>query len=185
MGVTFSILNCVMLTEILHALHSGDLERCRALGLNDEDLGLLREQAPGVLSRLAHVSVPWVRVRIDPPVLRRLIACGEREARNESLIDRAILLGASSSMLYRCFGLPHSETAMRRRLLKVAVQRGRPRHLSEAQEHALWQRWRQLSPPGSGNDPAEQLETMMLLAEEQQVSLTLIWQQVILHGSPR
>jgi hypothetical protein len=47
--------------------------------------------------------------------------------------------------------------------------------LSEAQEHALWQRWCQLrAQDGTG----DQLDAMMMLAEEQQISLTIVWQQI-------
>lgn len=177
----FSILNYLMLTQVLHELRTGNLEHCRALGLHEEDLHLLQAQSLSVLSRLAHAPVPWVSIRIDPPVLRHLIAQSEREEQNELLINRALSLGASSAIMLRCFGLLYSETAMRRRLLKIPARKGRPRHLSEAQEHALWRRWQQLHPQRC-HDPAAQLDAMMQLAEEQQVSLTLIWQQVVLHG---
>lgn len=183
MSLSFGILNFTVLTQVLHELRKGNLERCRALGFADEDLRLLQAQSPKALSRLAHARVSWVCVQVDLPVLRHLIAQCMRDELKEALINRALTLGASSAIMYRCFAMEHSETAMRRRLLKIPGRKGRPRHLSEAQEHALWRRWRQLSPPGSGHDPADQLEAMMQLAEEQQVSLTLIWQQVALHGA--
>jgi len=185
MNVSFSILNYAMLTQVLHELRQGNLQRCKALGLDEEDLELLHSLPATVLSRLAHAPVPWVQVRVDSPVLRRVIAQSERDEQSEQLINRALKLGASSTIMYKCFGLVHSETAMRRRVLKIQPRKGRPPQLSEAQEHALWQRWRQLRPQELCEDPAEQMDAMMLLAEEQQVSLTDVWQQVALNGRRR
>ena len=136
---------------------------------------MLQSLPPTTLARLAHATVPWVEVKIDSPVLHRLIEQAERDEQNERLINRALKLGASSTIMYQCFGLAHSETALRRRLLKIETRKGRPQNLSEAQEHALWQRWCQLRAQDSTED---QLDAMMMLAEEQQVSLTIVWQQI-------
>jgi hypothetical protein len=68
---------------------------------------------------------------------------------------------------------------MRRRLLKIEARKGRPHHLSEAQEHALWRRWCQLREQEGTDD---QLDAMLMLAEEQQISLTVVWQQIALHS---
>ncbi|WP_339428275.1 DUF2857 domain-containing protein [Pseudomonas sp. RA_105y_Pfl1_P41] len=172
MNLSFNVLNQAMLTQVLHELRQGNLQRCKALGLGEDDIYLLESLPPTTLSRLAHANVPWVEVKIDSPVLHRLIDQAERD---ERLINRALKLGASSTIMYQCFGLAHSETALRRRLLKIETRKGRPQSLSEAQEHALWQRWCQLRAQyGTG----DQLDAMMMLAEEQQISLTIVWQQI-------
>lgn len=175
MSLSFNVLNQAMLTQVLHELHQGNLQRCKALGLDEDDIELLQSLPPTTLSRLAHASVSWVEIRIDSPVLRRLIEQADRDEQNERLINRALKLGASSAIMYRCFGLAHSETAMRRRLLRIESRKGRPNQLSEEQEHALWQRWCQLRAQDSVDD---QLDAMMLLAEEQQISLAVVWQQI-------
>ncbi|HFH3285691.1 DUF2857 domain-containing protein [Pseudomonas aeruginosa] len=175
MSLSFNVLNQAMLTQVLHELHLGNLQRCKALGLTEDDIELLQSLPPTTLSRLAHASVPWVEVRVDSPVLRRLIEQVDRDEQNERLINRALKLGASSTIMYRCFGLSHSETAMRRRLLRIEIRKGRPQQLSEEQEHALWQRWCQLRTRDGADD---QLDAMMLLAEEQQISLAVVWQQI-------
>ena len=179
MSLSFNLLNQAMLTQVLHELRLGNLQRCKALGLGEDDLGLLQSLPPTTLSRLAHASVSWVEIRIDSPVLRRLIEQADRDEQNERLINRALKLGASSTIMYQCFGLAHSETAMRRRLLKIEARKGRPHHLSEAQEHALWRRWCQLREQEGTDD---QLDAMLMLAEEQQISLTVVWQQIALHS---
>jgi hypothetical protein len=137
MNLSFNVLNQAMLTQVLHELRLGNLQRCKALGLGEDDIYLLQSLPPTTLSRLAHATVPWVEVKIDSPVLHRLIEQAERDEQNERLINRALKLGASSTIMYQCFGLAHSETALRRRLLKIETRKGRPQHLSEAQEHAL------------------------------------------------
>jgi len=161
MNLSFNMLNHAMLTQVLHELRLGNLQRCKALGLSEDDLFLLQSLPPTTLSRLAHATVPWLEVKIDSPVLHRLIEQAERDEQNERLINRALKLGASSTIMYQCFGLAHSETAMRRRLLKIETRKGRPQHLSEAQD---------------GTE--DKLDAMMMLAEEQQISLTIVWQQI-------
>ena len=73
MSLSFNLLNQAMLTQVLHELRQGNLQRCKALGLGEDDLTLLQSLSPTNLSRLAHASVSWVEIRIDSPVLRRLI----------------------------------------------------------------------------------------------------------------
>ncbi|MEN4946441.1 DUF2857 domain-containing protein [Pseudomonas proteolytica] len=175
MRQSFNMLNQAMLTQVLHELRLGNLQRCKALGLGEDDIYLLQSLPPATLSRLAHATVSWVEIKIDASVLHRLIEQVDRDEQNERLINRALKLGASSTIMYQCFGLAHSETALRRRLLKIETRKGRPQHLSEAQEHALWQRWCQLRTHDGTED---QLDAMMMMAEEQQISLTIVWQQI-------
>lgn len=47
--------------------------------------------------------------------------------------------------------------------------------LGNLQEHALWQRWCQIRTEDGTED---KLDAMMMLAEEQQISLTIVWQQI-------
>lgn len=179
MNAMFASLNTTMLHQVLHELRQGHLQRCRALGLAEEDMEILQSLPPATLSRLAHARIPWIEVKIDTAVLRRLVEQAERDEQHDRLINRALKLGASSLIMNTCFGLVHSETAMRRRLLKIAVSRGRPHNLSEAQEHAVWRRWCQLREHNSRDDT---LDTMMVIAEEQGISLTLVWQQLQQYG---
>lgn len=181
MNPPFALLNQFMLTQVLHELRMGNINHCKALGLNEEDLDLLQSLPPNTLSRLAYAPTSWVEIKIDSAVLRRLIERVESDEQDERLINRALKLGASSAIMYQCFGLSHSETAMRRRLLKIETHKGRPLNLSEAQEHALWQRWSQLRSTESATDLALQLDTMMLIAEEHHISLTWVWQQIAHH----
>lgn len=179
MSTSFNLLNHAMLNQVLHELRHGRLQRCKALGLGDEDIEVLQSLPPTTLSHLAHSTIAWVEIKVDTTVLRRLIAQAERDELNERLINRALKLGASSNIMYRCFGLDHSDTALRRRILKIETHRGRPVQLRENQEHAVWNRWRQLRAEDPDSEP---LDAMMMLAEEQQISLTLIWQQIELYG---
>jgi len=82
------VLNQAMLTQVLHELRLGNLQRCKALGLNEDDIYLLQSLPPTTLSRLAHATIPWVEVKIDSPVLHRLIEQTERDEQNERLINR-------------------------------------------------------------------------------------------------
>lgn len=182
MTIPLSMLNQAMLTQVLHELRLGNLQRCKALGLEESDISVLQSLPPATLSRLANAQVAWVDIRIDPLVFRRIIDQAEQDEQCERLVKRALSLGASSSIMYKCFGMLHSETATRRRLLNLPIRKGRPHALSEAQEHAIWQRWTQLNQELNPQDPADKLDAMMMIAEEQQVSLASVWYQVVQHG---
>lgn len=95
MNLSFNMLNQAMLTQVLHELRLGNLQRCKALGLSEDDIFMLQSLPPTTLSRLAHATVPWLEVKIDSPVLHRLIEQAERDEQNERLINRALKLGAS------------------------------------------------------------------------------------------
>ena len=57
MSLSFNVLNQAMLTQVLHELRLGNLQRCKALGLGEEDIYLLQSLPPTTLSRLAHATV--------------------------------------------------------------------------------------------------------------------------------
>ena len=85
MNLSFNMLNQAMLTQVLHELRLGNLQRCKALGLSEDDIFMLQSLPPTTLSRLAHATVPWLEVKIDSPVLHRLIEQAERDEQNEQI----------------------------------------------------------------------------------------------------
>ncbi|WP_437884532.1 DUF2857 domain-containing protein [Pseudomonas sp. LRF_L74] len=170
-----------MISQVLHEIQNGNFERCFELGWSPEDLRLLQSLPAQTIMRLSHSSVMWVEVNVDSTVLRRLADQAAREEAHERTINRALHLGASTNLMYRFFGLSHSETAARRRLLNIDARRGRPTQLSEEQEIALWKRWVELK---DRDNNSEQLDLLMILAEEQNLSLTAVWHQIMLHSDP-
>ena len=54
MTTTFNLLNHAMLNQVLYELRHGRLQRCKALGLADEDIEVLQSLPPTTLSHLAH-----------------------------------------------------------------------------------------------------------------------------------
>lgn len=66
MKLSFNVLNQAMLTQVLHELRLGNLQRCKALGLSEDDIYLLQSlppprcrawhmpPSPGLRSRLTH-----------------------------------------------------------------------------------------------------------------------------------
>lgn len=179
--MNLNLLNHAMLTQVLHELQSGNYARCFDLGLSAEDIRLMQSLSPSTLSRLAHSSVMWVEFKVDSNVLKNLAEQAGREIELERMTNRALQLGASTEMMYKFFGLSHSDTAARRRVMQIEARRGRPNTLTEEQEHALWLRWRELR----GKDSeVEMLDALMMLAEEQNVTLTVVWKQINLYGEP-
>lgn len=62
MNLSFNMLNQAMLTQVLHELRLGNLQRCKALGLSEDDIFMLQSLPPTTLSRLAHATVPWLEI---------------------------------------------------------------------------------------------------------------------------
>lgn len=176
--MNLNLLNHAMLTQVLLELQNGNFERCRQLGLGIHDLRLLQSLPQTTLTRLSSSRVSWVKFKVDSDMLKQLAEQAERDVEQERLANRALVLGASTEMMYQYFGLSHSDTAARRRILQIEARRGRPTQINEAQEHAIWNRWCELH---QDNGSLEVLDALMMLAEEQNISLTVIWHQISLY----
>ncbi|MCL2872303.1 MAG: DUF2857 domain-containing protein [Betaproteobacteria bacterium] len=173
-------LNEAALHHLLYEIQQGNLNACKAMGLDEDVITRIINLPPTKLSRLVYSPVCWGRFAIDALIFNRLI--DGLDDNRETFINRAIRLGASSPMMMECFGLTHSETAQRRRLLQVPTRRGRLLELDDAQKKEIWLRWQTLTmdcgKPESQLSQIEKLDLMMMIAEEQSIILASIWQEI-------
>ncbi|HBO2234979.1 TPA: DUF2857 family protein, partial [Pseudomonas aeruginosa] len=98
-----SLINEAVLTQVINHLRNGQLRRCAEMGLRPEILAQL--QQPAVMSILTNTPVSWVDVRVNIDVMEKILATAERSAQEELQIERALKLGATTTMIQSFFGL--------------------------------------------------------------------------------
>lgn len=162
-----------LLLNLVMELKAGNLRRCEALGLKPEEMRLLRKLSTEELQYLSESAVSVINVNIHHENLVLMLEQASREQLRNERIDRAIALGASIEMMKTFFGLNASDMSARRRLDGIETRQGRCQLPDEKTESTLWHRWQGAHIVDITSLDA--LETMMLLAEEEDTSLTVIW----------
>jgi hypothetical protein len=187
-------LNQAMVQQILLWLQSGQIRKCYAMGLNDDILKAFENDR--CVRDLANSSVCWVMPQVQQGVVERLITRSAQQIEQNKLIDRALVLGASNTLICQLFGMTNEEIAHRRKVLGVPQRKGRWPILSQELEHAIWHRWAYLAEENgvSRDNLMAQLDVVIMIAEEYAsiplgdgsiVSLAQIWrtlQDGIEHG---
>ncbi|MGU0693694.1 DUF2857 domain-containing protein [Pseudomonas aeruginosa] len=168
-------LNQAVIAQALHDLRNGQLRRCQSMGFCDEELEALKE--PALASALANAFVNWCSVSINHDVFRRLLQQAREAQKDDVIIDRMLLLGASTEMVGRFFGLTHQVVATRRNMLGLPKRRGRHPTLDEQQDTLLWKRWKAAAGAGQVDvrDEKAILYIAMELAEEMALPLSVVW----------
>ena len=153
-----------LLTQLIMELKSGSIRRCEALGMTMEEIQALN---------LISTPVSILTVCINHANLKMLMEQAQRERLRAQRIDRALALGGSIELMQRYFGLTPAEVSTRRRLSGIDTRQGRCHNPSEEEELAVWEQWKaaQISNLAS----LEALDEMMLIAEQHDISLTVIW----------
>lgn len=171
-------LNQAVIAQALHDLRNGQLRRCKAMGFGDRELDALKH--PALVSVLINAAVSWCTVKVNPEVLQRLLRRVDDMEKEIASVDRMLRLGASTEMVGKFYGLTHQEVALRRNVLGLPKRKGRHRVLSEAEDTALWDRWR-LAVKERGislDDDMAQLELVLDLAEESSLPAAVLWNAI-------
>jgi len=201
-------LNQVLITHVLNEARHGNYHHCRALGFTDEMLLRLQNLTPCALTMLTHAQSVWIKPQVDKELFERLMTHIDKEEARERLVKRALLLGASNPLMEHFFALTISQCAQYRRMYGTSLLcKGRPQELSDEHQHNVWKRWMVLVKQAQKTEPDKayhqgrrkqpanvygghldamtQLDCMMLIAEEQALSLASIWNELnpYLHGS--
>lgn len=177
-----SPLNEAVLSQLLDLMRNGQLQRCLEMGVEPEVLGQI--QHPTVLSLLRNTPVSWVTVSINSEMILKLLTGAARSEEESRLIERAIRLGATTSLLNKFFGLTPQEIALQRTVIGVRAPRGRWPELSEDQDHHIWHRWKKLMDEHQVDleDSMAMLDVAMLVAEElittDGLTLAQIWSRI-------
>lgn len=176
-----SPINEAVLSQVLDHMRNGQLQRCVEMGINPEVLNQI--QHPTIMSLLRNTPVNWVNVSINNAMIEKLLTNAARSEEETRLIERAIRLGATTTLLKAFFGLTPQEIALQRTLIGVKAPRGRWPELSEDQDHHLWYRWTKLMAENQVDlkDSLAMLDVAMMVAEElltDGLTLAQVWSRI-------
>lgn len=171
-------LNQAVIAQALHDLRNGQLRRCKAMGFGDAELDALKH--PELVSMLVNATVAWCSVSVNRDVLKRLLNQVHDVEREIATVDRMLRLGASTEMVSHFYGLTHQEVALRRDILGLPKRKGRHPVLDEAQDSALWRRWKASVAERriALDDEMSMLTLAMDLAETLALPMSVIWSSI-------
>lgn len=184
-----------LVTQVLQEASQGKIGRCQALGFSPELVQRLQGLSPTELHQLFQSPFLWVKHTVDETALERILETIGRNMERENLINRVLRLGGTSPMMAQFFGVSHTNTAERRRAMGISVKAGRMPALTDEQRHEVWERWvslvkqqdescgsseASLSNISSGLhlEELQQLDLMLLIAEEQNIPVALVWMEL-------
>jgi len=135
-------LNLAVAFQVLDNIKNGLQRSCLAMGFEEKDLQILID--PESIGALVDLPVLRYRVVLDGTVVHRLSARA-RDKDEEDMIRRAIVLGASTPMITKLFGLQAKEIAVWRDILGVPYRRGRWPKAAPEYDAILWEHWVRLT----------------------------------------
>ncbi|CDG17078.1 DUF2857 domain-containing protein [Xenorhabdus doucetiae] len=165
-----------LLMQLVMDLKNGYIRRCESLGLAPSEMQMLQNLTLEDLHYLGNSPVSVLTVHIHHSNLARILHQARLEQQRTQRIDRALGLGGSIEMMRYFFGLSSLEIAARRRIAGIEVRAGRGLVLTEAENRDLWQRWQAAAVADA--DSAAGLDIMMDVAEQNDISLTSVWNAV-------
>lgn len=171
-------LNHALFNQALVLIREGDMRRARALGFNDEELQRLSRMRAGEIESLVNEYPGVARFELDHELFQAALRRVDRDQDRDGLVDLCIRRGASVEMLATFFGLTPNDCSARRTLLGVPSRQGRLPMPKEAVEVDAWHRWQSISDDPSSPASAEDLRGMLVLAEEVQLPLAVVWMLV-------
>lgn len=190
------IFNQALVTLVLQEASEGKMQRCQSLGFTSDLILRLQSLPPTTLHKVISSPYLWIKPSVDPRALELVLDKIDRDEELERLINRSIKLGATTPMLNSFFGLSHTEAAERRRALHIPPRTGRLPTLTHEQRRAVWERWVTLVKQveqshgyeskasiqnimtGADLDEMDQLDLMLVIAEEQKILVGQIWMEI-------
>ncbi|EAR9308651.1 DUF2857 domain-containing protein [Klebsiella pneumoniae] len=171
-----AMINQFILTHVIHALREGNVRYCETLGFGPQELCELSQLSMEDVLYLSQSAASFMNITVHHDVLAKMLAQVRQEQQFRQLLSRVIQLGASIAMINHYFGLSAAEVSARRRLYGLSIPQGRNQIPDEQTDHTAWQRWKEVEVENL--DSREALEAMMQVAEEQDLSLTVVWNLV-------
>ena len=162
-------LNVLMYASEL--LAENDLHAIMDLGFRLEQVRRLQRLSMGDVLHLSQIPGHSLAVRIDARSIDHLLDHIERSRETVRLQNELLRCGACQDMMRTLYGILPHEYAVRRKLLGISST-GRPPQLSEAEEKAILQAWRDSS---GEPDPGARY---LALAYQFPVPLSAIWRLV-------
>ena len=167
------------LLDLVMELKNGFIRRCDKMGLNSDDIAMLRDMTVEDIHYIINSEVSVLTFAIDQDNLARLVMQARLEQTRKQRIDRALALGGSIKLMEHFFGLMSNDVAARRRIAGIKIRAGRGSVLSDEQSTELWEIWAANDSKTLRSETDEGLDLMLLAAEQMDISLTAVWNTVL------
>jgi hypothetical protein len=173
-----SVVTLSILRQAITYVREGNMRRARALGFTDPELRELRRLSATDVDALASSNPVVCRLSVDHELLGGVFRRLSTDVDREKTIDRCLMLGASVQMMYSFFGLTGNDCSTRRALLGLESRQGRLAMPAEESEHDAYRRWQQICDAPDDVRAADDIQGMIVLAEETNIPLGVVWQLV-------
>lgn len=167
------------LLDLVMELKNGFIRRCDKMGLNSDDIAMLRDMTVEDIHYIINSEVSVLTFAINQDNLARLVIQARLEQTRKQRIDRALALGGSIKFMEHFFGLMSNDVAARRRIAGIKIRAGRGIVLSDEQSTELWEIWAANDCKTLHSETDEGLDLMLLAAEQMDISLTAVWNTVL------
>ncbi|MDH3001452.1 hypothetical protein A1D23_12975 [Chelonobacter oris] len=171
-------INQAVIGYVATQLKNGNLQCCEKLGFTENELRAINNMSINEYLYLCQSAPQFFKVDINHQLLSKLLENAKEDRQQDKIQNKALALEASIEMMQAFFGMSTSEVSGRRRLLGKTEKKGRKKHCSEEVAAKLWIRWQELRLAIGSLDSMEALDSYMLLAEEFQISLATVWNQI-------
>ncbi|CAO1665229.1 MULTISPECIES: DUF2857 domain-containing protein [Salinicola] len=168
-------LNHALFNQALVLIREGDMRRARALGFRDDELQSLSRLRASEIESLINEFPGVARFELDHDTFKAALRRVDRDQDRDGLVDHCIRHGASVQMLATFFGLTPNDCSARRTLLGVPSRQGRLPMPEEKVEHEAYHRWQTISDDPASPGAVEDIRGMLVLAEEVELPLAVIW----------
>ncbi|MGJ8518321.1 DUF2857 domain-containing protein [Carnimonas bestiolae] len=168
-------LNRELIMQAQMYIDKGDYRRAMALGFSHEELRRIANLTTSEVEAVARVVPNLARFQVDHRALETALNRTSRETETNEQVDRCIKLGASVEMLGTFFGMTPNRVSARRNILGLNRRLGRLPMPDEKADHSAWKAWQTISPDPDDSRAHEDLASMMQLAEETELLLTVVW----------
>ncbi|EJL93102.1 DUF2857 domain-containing protein [Pantoea sp. GM01] len=167
------------LLDLVLELKNGFIRRCDKMGLNSDDIAMLRDMTVEDIHYIINSEVSVLTFAINQDNLSRLVMQARLEQTRKLRIDRALALGGSIKLMEHFFGLMSNDVAARRRIAGIKIRAGRGSVLNDDQSKELWEIWAADESKTFHSETDEGLDLMLLAAEQMDISLTAVWNTVL------
>ena len=173
MGSKEGDLAAAVLSYAVDCVAEGDQDRLREIGLEDDDIALLRSLTLEEGRRAGMLVAHGLRIRLDRRIFRVVVGHLKEAQADDDIQYELIRADAPRDMMRRLFGMGAREYAHLRRVLAVETGVGRPATLAEEQEHQLWHAMADLLQPEPDRPLAP--EQFLELHAQTGIPLRAIW----------
>ncbi len=178
-----STLNQAVISELLNHARRGEINYLYQFDFSEEEITEIENLSTFEICDICESTIPFAKISINHTAFWSLVTAAREKSRQRNMIDRALILGASTEILHKRYGHSSADISARRKLLGITEPMGRKRNSSEEEELRIWEIWEKqkesILDMSKIDSSEEGLELMMFIAQETNISLTEVSRLVL------